>query len=147
MNGQQNHYLKNAVLQASPEQLQLMLYDGAIRYALKGRDAIESKNYEQIYECFTRAQRIVLEMQAGLNPEVNAELCDQMSALYNFVYRCLIDAGVKRDVQSVDDAVKILQHQRETWVMLLDKVSKEHADHPVESLAGPIEAGSLSVEG
>ncbi len=120
-----NDYLRNRILQATPEQLHLMLYDGAIRFATQGRDAILRKDYEEIYEKLTRAQHIVLEMQLGLKPDVHPELCEQMSGLYNFVYRKLVDACVHRNASDVDDALKILRHQRETWVMLIDKVNAE----------------------
>ena len=52
----ENPYLRDAVMTASPEQLQLMLYDGCIRFALQARDAIEKKDYETSYEKLTRAQ-------------------------------------------------------------------------------------------
>jgi flagellar protein FliS len=117
-------YLRDAVMTATPEQLQLMLYDGAIRFATQARDAIQARDFEASYNKLSRAQAIILEMQNGLRPEVNPELCDRMSALYSFLYRKLVDASVRRDVQDIDDALKILRHQRETWVMLIDKVNK-----------------------
>ena len=142
-----NDYLRNAILQSPPEQLQLMLYDGAIRFALQGRDALAKKDYETSYEKLSRAQKIVLEMEAGLRPEVSREICEQMTSLYNFVYRKLVDASVQRDTQAVDDALKILRHQRETWLLLLEKVSGENDS--LTALAGDdvMKPGSLSVQG
>ena len=119
-----NPYLRDAVMTATPEQLQLMLYDGAIRFALQARDAIEKKDYETSYLRLTRAQHIILEMQNGLNYEVNRPLCERMAAIYNFLYRKLIDANINRNVQDIDDALKVLRVERETWQILVDKVSK-----------------------
>lgn len=121
----ENPYLRNAVLTATPEQLQLMLYDGAIRFAKQGKDAILKKDYETSCDKLIRAQNIILEMQAGLNHEVNPELCDRVAAIYNFVFRKLIDANIHRDTQAIDDAVKILSLERETWQLLVDKVTRE----------------------
>jgi flagellar secretion chaperone FliS len=118
-------YLKNAVLTASREQLHLMLYDGAIRFALKGREAIEAGKVEESYNHLTRAQKIVIEMQNGLNFKVDPALCERMSALYTFVYRKLVDASVNKDVSAVDDALRILRHQRETWVLLMERIREE----------------------
>lgn len=142
-----NDYLRNAILQARPEQLQLMLYDGAIRFALQGRDALAKKDYETSYEKLSRAQKIVLEMEAGLRPEVHREICEQMTSLYNFVYRKLVDASVQRDTELIDDALKILRHQRETWLLLLEKVNSMHDTQA--TLAGDdiSTPGSLSVQG
>jgi flagellar protein FliS len=141
------NYLRNAVMQATPEQLHLMLYDGAIRFALQGREAIERKDYEAIYDRLSRAQRIVLEMQAGLRPEVNPELCDRMSALYNFIYRKLVSGSVNREAKDIDDAVKILRAERETWALLVDKIAKECTTQGDTEVPETLEAGSLSIEG
>ncbi len=142
-----NQYVRNAVMQAGPEQLQLMLFDGAIRFALKGREAIENKDYEKSYESLSRAQKILVEMEAGLRREANPELCDQMAALYNFVYRKLVSACVKRETSHIDDALKILRHQRETWGMLLEKVAKEVHGRDPHGATESAQVASLSVEG
>ena len=117
-------YLRNAVLTATPEQLQLMLFDGAIRHAMSGQEAIAAKDIEGMFNALDRAQRIVLQLAAGLRREANPQLVDQMSALYDFIYRRLVDANMKRDATAVDDALRILRHQRETWVLLMEKVKQ-----------------------
>jgi len=105
-----------------------MLYDGAIRFASQAREAIQARDIERTHDLLTRAQRIVLEMQNGLRPEVNPELCNRMSALYTFVYRKLVEANVNKDLQALDDALRILSHMRETWVMLIEKLRQEQGD-------------------
>jgi len=131
-------YLASSVLTASPEQLQLMLYDGAIRFAQQAREALQNKDWETCCEKLIRAQRIINEMQNGLRPEVNPSLCEQLSALYNFIFRRLVDANISHRVEPLDEALQILRHQRETWVLLLEKVSglgRESSQEPVESLS------------
>ncbi len=118
-------YLRNAVLTATPEQLHLMLYDGAIRFALKGQEAIRAKDREGAFSALERAQRIVLELAAGLRREINPELVDRMGALYSFIYRRLVDANVNQDEQALEEALRILRYQRETWVLLMEKLKKE----------------------
>ncbi len=118
-----NPYLRDAVMTASPEQLHLMLYDGAIRFALQGRDAILEKDFAVSFDRLTRAQNILAEMQTGLDYDVNRELCERMASIYNFLYRKLIDANVNRSVEDIDDAVRVLRIERETWRLLVDKVN------------------------
>ncbi len=147
--GSDNPYLRDAVMQATPEQLQLMLYDGCIRFALQARDALERKDYETAYEKLTRAQHIILEMKAGLNYDVNEELCKRVASIYLFLYNKLVDACVQRDIQAIDDALRVLRIERETWQILVDKVSEArrqtggggHGDPNAESSAG------ISIEG
>jgi len=119
-----NPYLRDAVMTATPEQLQLMLYDGAIRFATQGRDAVLAKDYETSYLRLTRAQNIVMEMQNGLRHDVNPELCRRMASIYGFVYNKLVDGCVKRDVHEIDDALKVLRIERETWQMLVEKLKR-----------------------
>ena len=148
----ENPYLRDAVLTATPEQLHLMLYDGAIRYALQARDAIAEKDFSTSYERLTKAQNIIAEMQAALNYEINRELCERVAAVYNFIYRKLLDANVNRRVEEIDDAVKVLRIERETWHILVDKVNKagrqqeSHGDRDT-SLEPEVAGGTLSVEG
>ena len=145
-----NPYLRNAVMTARPEQLQLMLYDGAIRFASQAREAIERREIENSFNLLTRAQNIVREMENGLRHEVSPELCSQMASLYRFVFGKLVDANVNKDLQALDDALKVLRHQRETWAILADKVQKaQTAELPVMQQAEGVETpqDSISLEG
>ena len=127
-----NPYLRDAVMTATPEQLQLMLYDGCIRFALQARDALEKKEFETSFEKLTRAQKIILEMQNGLDFDVNRELCERVNSIYGFLYRKLVDACTKRDLGAIDDAVKVLRIERETWQILVDKVNKARQNTEVK---------------
>lgn len=120
-------YLRNAILTASPEQLQLMLYDGAIRFAREGRQALEEGAFERAFERLVRAQRIVNELRNGLRPDVDRTLCERMEALYLFIYRRLVEGCVEKDVGRIDEALELLEYQRETWVLLLEKLREERA--------------------
>ena len=147
-----NPYLRDAVLTATPEQLQLMLYDGAIRFATQGRDALAEKDYATSFERLTRAQRIISEMQAGLNYEVNRELCERVASIYNFLFRKLVDANVNHEVAAVDDALKVLRIERKTWQILVDKVNQVREagttdDQVREADQGEDAPASFSAEG
>ena len=120
-------YLKTKVMTASPEMLTLMLWDGAIRFAEQGKEAILKKEIEASYKAFVRSQQIVAELISCLKHSVNPDLCGKLASLYNFIYRRLVDANLKKDAQLADDALEIMRHQRETWTMLIDQLAKERA--------------------
>ncbi|MEK6799785.1 MAG: flagellar export chaperone FliS [Planctomycetota bacterium] len=149
----ENPYLRDAVMTATPEQLHLMLYDGAIRFCMQARDALERKEYDTSYDKLTRAQNIILEMESALRHDVNPGLSKRMAAVYNFLYRKLIEANVQRKTEAIDDALKVLRIERETWRMLVEKVSRvrEGSGNTDERAArdGRIEPASttISVEG
>ncbi|MHC5109514.1 MAG: flagellar export chaperone FliS [Planctomycetota bacterium] len=119
-----NPYLRDAVLTASPEQLHLMLYDGCIRFATQAREAIENKDYERSFDRLTRARNIISEMKNGLNYDVNPELCERVSSIYGFLYHKLLEANLHRNVDDIDDALRVLRVERETWQILVDKVNQ-----------------------
>jgi flagellar protein FliS len=121
------NYLKTKVFTATPEQLQLMLYDGAIRFGEQARAALEAKNYEQSYNSIARVQRIITEMQSSLKHDIAPDLCKKMAALYNYIYRRLVEANIEHNMKSLEEALDLLRYQRETWTMLLDKLGKTKA--------------------
>jgi len=88
----------------------------------------------------------------GIRREVNPELADRMTAIYNFVFRRLVDANVHQDEKALHDALRTLRYERETWVLLIEKLRKElHASAPTAPVASPAtpaqEPGSFSAEG
>jgi flagellar protein FliS len=120
-------YLRTKVLTATPEQLQLMLYDGALRFGDQAKVALEQKKYEESFNLISRVQKILAELSASLKHDVYPELCTKLAALYNYAYRHLIDANVNHDVAALDEAMAILRYQRETWALLLDQLGKQKA--------------------
>jgi len=135
MSNASNEYLRNAVMTAPPEQLHLMLYDGAIRFTRQALAGLESKNFEVAFNGFSRAQKIVLELINALNYEVDRSLCNRMSGLYNFIYRKLVQASIERNPQPAQEAVKLLDYQRETWVMLIEKLRQERSTEGAANLS------------
>jgi len=140
-----NPYLRESVLTATPEQLQLMLYDGCIRFARQARDALAARDYEKSHDRLCRAQAIIVEMEAGLRREVNPELCGRLASIYGFLYRKLVEAGIRKDLAALDDALKVLEIERGTWELLVERANVARADQasPGRSPA-PAEAAFIS---
>src|SRR5215204_5220745 len=101
----QQQYLRTRVLTATPEQLQMMLYDGALRFCEQARAALEAKDYERSYNTISRVQKIITEMSCTLKRDVLPELCDRLSGLYSFAYKKLIEANVQHSVPAMDEAL------------------------------------------
>ncbi len=132
-----NAYLQASVLTASPEQLQLLLYDGAIRFAEQARVALEARQFDQSYDRLTRAQAIIMELQHSLKPSVDAALCERMSQLYNFIYMRFVDANIQQDVAPLDEGLSVLRYQRETWVLLIQQTAVAKTEGAERALPEP----------
>jgi flagellar protein FliS len=120
-------YLRTKVLTATPEQLQLMLYDGAIRFGEQAKAALQGKKYEDSYNLISRVQKILTELTCSLKHDVAPDICGKLAALYNFAYRRLIDANLRHDIPALDEAMNVLRFQRDTWAMLLEQLGKQKA--------------------
>ncbi len=117
-------YRKNAVLGASPAQLVVMLYDGALRFIEGGRMAMRAKDLTRQNDFLQKAQKIVVELLSTLDREQGGELADNLSSLYGFVLDQLMDANVNDNETSLNNAAKTLGELREAWAAIASTIVK-----------------------
>jgi flagellar secretion chaperone FliS len=145
------NYLRTKVLTATPEQLQLMLYDGAITFAEQGKLALEKKDFQSSFRTLTKAQNIIQQLLSTLRHDVSPDLCGKLAALYNYAFRNLVQANVQHQVSAVDEALKVLRFQRETWAMLMQQLGKTKAASAAQKMdipsPDPKMEASLCVQG
>lgn len=134
-----NPYLKTKVMTAGPAELRLMLFDGALKFAEQGRRGLADKDYEAAFVGISRCQHILAELLCTLDPTHAPDLCERLSGLYTFMITRLMAASHERDPAIVQEVVKLLAYERETWVMLLEQLDGE-------ANAGPA-GGPVSVQG
>ena len=120
-------YLQTKVLTATPEQLQMMLFDGALRFCEQARAALQRKSYEESYALIGKVQKILLEMTTALKHNVAPELCKKLAALYTFAYKRLVAANMQHDGKALEEAIEVLRYQRETWSLLMQQLSQQKA--------------------
>lgn len=142
-----NPYLRTKVLTASPEELRLMLIEGSIRFMREGREAMDSKNYEAQYEALSNAKNILLELMGSMRHEIAPELCGNLERLYTYLYRTLVEAGFERDPAKVDEVVQLMEYERETWLLLMEKLVSERTSGAPSAAQTPSERMPLSLEG
>src|SRR5947207_974839 len=108
------NYLRTRVMTATPEQLQMMLYDGALRFGEQARAALAERNFEQSYNNISRVQKILTEMISTLKHDVFPELCGRLASIYKYVYKKLIEASIEHNMESLNEAMNLLKFQRDT---------------------------------
>ena len=122
VNPPQRQYLENKVLMASREELLLMLFDGAIRFAQQAWPRLEAKEYPEYCILLRKAQDIVRELMAALNrEELGEDLYANLMDLYRFVQTRLAKANLRKERTLIDEAVRILAHLRDTWAQAIAK--------------------------
>ncbi|MBX3096556.1 MAG: flagellar export chaperone FliS [Fimbriimonadaceae bacterium] len=120
---QHDQYRQSAINGASPLQLIVMLYDGALRFMNAGLTAMRQENRFEQNEKLTRAQRIVAELMSCLDMEKGGEVAQNLMALYSYTYDQLVQGNLQDDEQAVLRAQRVMSDLRGSWVAL-DKESK-----------------------
>ena len=118
-----NQYKQSTVLTVTPEELTLMLYDGAIKFMNIGKYHIENNNVVKAHEALTRAQDIIIELNASLNMEY--EISENLRGLYDFILERLVDANIYKKTEPIDESLEIITEMRDTWKEVMLKVKKQ----------------------
>jgi flagellar protein FliS len=125
-------YMATSVQTASPERLLIMLYEGLLKSLRISISALEQKDLATAHRELTRSQDIVRELQSSLRMEF--EISHALSALYDYFYRRLVDANVRKDPQPVVEILPRVEELHEAWVLAAKKLKEQAADaQPVEA--------------
>ncbi len=119
-------YRANAVLTASPGQLVLMLYDGALKALALAREGFarpegDLRRIEVVNTHLLKAQAIINELQSGLNFEAGGEFAQTMNRLYDYHNRRLFEANLRKQVGPVIEVEGLLRGLRDAWAEMLCK--------------------------
>ncbi len=110
-------YKEAAILTASPEQLVVMLYDGAIRFLRQGEMAMREGMVAQTNDRLQRAEAIIDELLATLNMDAG-DISVRLQSIYVFSRKLLVEARVERDPAKVGQVVTFLTDLREAWAQI-----------------------------
>lgn len=116
-------YQEQSIKTASPGELTLMLYNGCIKFINQAKQFIEQKDIEKANNAIIRAQDIIQELLVTLN--MDYEISKNLAALYDFMYRRLIDANISKDVEALDEVLDLVTELRDTWKEVIKKTRQQ----------------------
>jgi flagellar protein FliS len=120
-----NAYKRQQVLTASPEELTLMLYNGAIRFVTESILATEKKEIQKAHTANMRAQNIVREFMVTL--DMKQEISRNWLQIDEYILHCLIQGNIKKDTIQLKEAKRLLVEFRDTWVQAMKQVHTDKA--------------------
>ncbi|MFN2744440.1 MULTISPECIES: flagellar export chaperone FliS [Bacillus] len=106
-------YQQNSVNTASPGELTLMLYNGCLKFIKKAQQGIEQGDMEMKNENLVKAQNIIRELNITLDRSI--EIGESMAAMYEYIYRRLVDANIHNDLDILREAEGYVIEFRDTW--------------------------------
>jgi flagellar protein FliS len=137
-------YLKTQVLTAPPERLRLMLLEGGVRFLRQGRDGLTRKDYSASYEGFSQARAIVIELMNSVRPDIAPDLCARVQSLYTFIFQTIVEASLEKSIEKADKAIELVEFERETWAMAIEKLAEERAGAAISPTFSPSPARDFS---
>ena len=122
INNAANAYKNNKIMTASPAELTLMLYDGAVKFCNMALMALEKNDYEKVSTNLIKAQKIIMEFRATL--DFKYPVAKDFDLVYDYIYRTLVDANLKKEPEIIEEALGRIKEMRDTWkeVMRLNKI-------------------------
>lgn len=125
MNPTMQLYRQQVVQTATPAQLLLMLYDGAIRFTKQAIAATKEKRIQEAHEANLRVQDIVREWMVTLDPSY--PIAKNLMALYDYFLHLLIQANVKKDAAPLEELLGYLEELRDAWAQAAKQVAGQMA--------------------
>jgi flagellar secretion chaperone FliS len=108
-------YRATKVETAGSVDLVVMLYQGAVRFVRFGIEALEREDAKAAHDSLVRAQDIIVELLGSLNREEGGQIAGQLASLYDYCFRRLVQANVKKDPAPAREVVGILRDLSTAW--------------------------------
>lgn len=108
-----NAYKQNSVATARPEELTLMLYDGAVKFVGIAKEKLKVKDIEATHIAIGRAQDIINELNVTL--DMKYDIAKEFRRLYDFIDDKLVEANIRKDMQALEDAGMVISEMRDMW--------------------------------
>ena len=120
-----NAYRQVATQTASPGQLILMLFDGAINFLERAQQGFAYDDplafNQTIHVNVQRAQAIIHELNSSLNMEAGGQLSTTLRRLYDYFDRRLEQSNRLKQPHGIREVIRWLKILRTAWAEMLQK--------------------------
>ncbi|WP_130805954.1 flagellar export chaperone FliS [Senegalia massiliensis] len=115
-------YQNNSIMTASPEELNLKLYEGLMRFIKESIIFAEEKNIEKSHNSNLRAQAIVSEFMVTVDRKY--EVGKELYNLYEYMNKRLMEANIKKDIEILNEIYDMSKELRDTWAQAMKLAKK-----------------------
>ncbi len=112
-------YNNSKVLTASPAELTMMLYDGAIKFCNMAIVAVENKDIQKAHTNITKTERIIDYFRQTL--DMKYPVAEDFDRVYTYLNQRLVEANIKKDKEILEEVNQHLRTMRETWREIIKK--------------------------
>lgn len=115
-------YGNNRVNTASPAELTLMLYEGAVKFCNIAIVALEKKDYETTNTNIQKCRNIIVELTTTLNHKY--PVAEDFKRMYDYIFALLVEANMKKDLEILNRALDELRSMRDIWKEIMGKAKE-----------------------
>lgn len=111
-------YNNSKILTASPAELTLMLYEGAIKFCNIAIVAIEQSDIEKAHNNIVKTERIIDYFRQTL--DMNYAVAQDFERVYSYIGQRLTQANIKKDKEILEEVNQHLRSMRDTWKQVME---------------------------
>jgi flagellar protein FliS len=113
------NYANNKVLTASPAELTLMLYEGAIKFCNLAKIDMEKGEYGDAMHHVQRARAIITELQSTL--DFAYPVAKDFDVIYTYIFQLMVTCNTRHDMDALDEILNQLRDLRDTWKQVMQR--------------------------
>lgn len=106
-------YNNSKILTASPAELTLMLYEGAIKFCNIAITAVEQKDIQKAHDNIVKTQKIIEHFRVTL--DMKYPVAQDFERVYVYLEQRLVQANMKKDPEILQEMLDHLRSMRDTW--------------------------------
>lgn len=121
-------YQNSKIMTASPAEITLMLYEGAIKFCNIAIMGIEEGNVEKAHANIMKVEHIIEEFQMTLNRKY--PVAQDFDNVYVYLLQRLLDANMTKDRDILEEVLGHLRVMRDTWKEVMRLAHSGNAAEP-----------------
>lgn len=115
-------YTTSKILTATPAEVTLMLYEGAIKFCNIAIMAIEQNDVQKAHTNIVKAERIIEEFRNTLDRKY--PVAEDFDRIYVYLLQRLLEANVKKDKDILEEVNMHLRSVRDTWKEVMKRCNE-----------------------
>ena len=112
-------YGNNRIETATPAELTLMLYEGAVKFCNIAIVGLEKNDYEKVNTNIQKCRNIIVELTSTLN--MKYPVAEYFKRMYDYIFALLTEANMKKDMELLERALEELRGMRDVWKEVMTK--------------------------
>lgn len=116
-------YNNSKIQTATPAELTLLLYEGAIKFTNIAIVAMEKNDVQKAHDNIMKTEKIIEEFQATLDHKY--PVAKDFEAVYSYLLKRLFDANIRKDPEILEEVLRHLRTMRDTWKEVMQRPQTE----------------------